>query len=92
MKRVAEHGRGVVAVPVIVEPVVVRLPATLVPVPVPDVQVVVRRVAECAERHLCHHPSSTLRVESYSASQCPSASHQVSSFLKFLHTPLRLKS
>ncbi len=42
----AEHGRGADAVPAIVEPAVVRLPATLAPVPEPDAQVVARRVAE----------------------------------------------
>ncbi len=37
---------------------------------------------------LCHHPLNALEVESNPASQCLNISHQVSSFLKFLHTPL----
>ena len=44
-----EGSDGVVLVELVVEPVVVRLHPTFVPVPVADVQVVVRGVAEMYE-------------------------------------------
>lgn len=56
-KERCEQRRGVVAVPVVVEPVVVRLPATLVPVPVADVQIAVP-VAVCIGCHPYHCPSN----------------------------------
>lgn len=52
------RGSGVVAVPVVVEPVVVRNDLAVVPVPIADVQVAVRRVAE-----MCGGPSVPLPLE-----------------------------
>ena len=48
MKQFADgqHGRGVVVIPVVVQPVVVGHPAVFVPVHVPNVEVVVLGVAE----------------------------------------------
>ena len=50
----------VVAVPVIVEPVVVRHHLVVIPVAIPDIQVVVRRVAE-----MCEAPPVPLLAKRY---------------------------
>lgn len=64
---ICEHGRRVVDVPVVVEPVHVPVPRTVVPVQIQDVAVAVRVPQDCIEHLPCHHPSNTLRVVSYSA-------------------------
>ena len=56
--------RGVVAVPVVVEPVVAPVPPVVVPVEVADVQVAIA-VAVRMRCRPCHHPLSTLGVVSY---------------------------
>ena len=59
------HRGRVLNIEVIVEPVVVPVPRTVVPVQIADVQVVVG-VAICAKSLQYHCPSSTLRAVSYS--------------------------
>lgn len=65
-----ETSSRVVAIPIVVEPVVVELPLPVVPVEATNVEVAVS-VAVHARDRLCHHPSKPrgdLRVVSYSAS------------------------
>ena len=65
-----EHGRGVVGVTIVVEPVVVPVPRTVVvEVEVKHVTIAVRAAQYCiACLHGHHCPSSTLRAVSHSVS------------------------
>ena len=67
-EEICEAGRQGVGVPVVVEPTTAPVPPTVVPIQVEHVAVAVRVAQKCAQCHPCHHPSNTLRVESYSAS------------------------
>jgi len=60
-----EHNRRVVDVPIVVEPVGVPVPPVVVPVEIQRVAVTVRVAQKCIECLPCHHPSNTLRIESY---------------------------
>jgi hypothetical protein len=76
-----ERRRRVVAVPVVVEPVVVRHHTAVVPVAVPDIQVAVGRVAET-----CKVSPMSLPIEILSGLyrirhlKCHDTLHQVTSF------------
>lgn len=86
MQERPEEGTVVVPLVVQVSPIRVEPPAIIVAIGIEPVRVAID--LECANRRLYHYPLNALRVESYSAWKCPSVSHQVSSFLKFLHAPL----
>ncbi len=58
----------VVLVPVIVKPVVVRHPATIVHDRITNIQIAIRVGELCIQRHLCHHPRNHLEVEFYAGS------------------------
>ena len=59
--------RRVVGVPVVVEPVVVPVPLTTVPVEITDIQLVIG-VAICTKYLLDHHLLNSLKVVFYLAS------------------------
>lgn len=61
-----ENSRGVVDVPIVVEPVVVPVPLAVIEVEVQNVAVAVRTAKDCMRRRLCHHLSSALKAVSYS--------------------------
>jgi hypothetical protein len=69
MKRVAKQSRGIVLVPLIVEPVVVPVPLAIVPVQVQHIAVTVRVLQKCIKCRLFHHPSNTQKVVYYPASK-----------------------
>ncbi len=58
------HRSGVVAVPVIVEPVVVPVPPVVVPIEIADVQVAIM-VAVRMGCHPCHYSLNVLGAVSY---------------------------
>lgn len=66
-----ETSRGVLGIPIVVEPIVVPVPLTIVPIQVQDIAVAVRVLQDCIRHHLNHHWLNTLLVEFYSASQMP---------------------
>ena len=73
--------RKVVIIPIIVEPVVVPVPLTIViTIEIEHVPISVRVAKKCIKYRPCHHPLNTLRAVSYSASKCPSILYQVSLF------------
>jgi hypothetical protein len=86
MKRVATHREPPVVVPVIIVLVDVHLALAI-----PAIE---DRVANLYEEASVPPPIETfaLSTEPYSASQCPTTSHQVTSFLKCLHVPRYPKS
>jgi hypothetical protein len=64
----------IVDVPVVIEPVVVPVPLTIVPAQIQDVTVTIRVPKKHIEYRLYHHPlkpKGNLWVESYSAFKMP---------------------
>jgi len=70
MKRLATR-EPIVVVPVVRDPVEVHDPAVVVPVEVRDAEVAVRVPQNYAACRPCHHPLSSLGVESNSETLSP---------------------
>jgi hypothetical protein len=64
-EKICENSRRVISVPIILKPIVVPVPLTIVPVQVQDITVTVRVPKKHIEYHLFHHLLNTLKVVYY---------------------------
>ena len=64
-EKICENSRRIAGIKVIVQPVVVPVPLTIVPVEVQDITVAVRVPQKCIEYRQFHHLLNALKVVSY---------------------------
>lgn len=85
-----QHHGNMLAVPIVVEPIVVPVPLVAVPVEVKHIAVAIRVAKYCIKRRPCHYPLNSLGAVSYSTSIMPwrIIPSIFIFYLKFLHTPL----